>query len=216
MQKSIKQLTTYSKVIFWDFDGVIKDSVEAKSLAFENIFSSYGSNISNKVRLHHERNGGISRYEKIPLYLSWVDEKITDEKIQRFCNKFSLIVRQSVTESPWVPGVLSFIKNNYKKNKNILVTATPKGEIDEILKILKIEYLFDRVYGAPATKKNIISAELERLSIVPSDAIMFGDSHSDYDAAKYNNILFILRATELNKMLQKKCKERTIRDFNDE
>ena len=192
MQKSINQLTTYSKVIFWDFDGVIKDSVEAKSLAFEKIFSGYGSNISNKVRLHHERNGGISRYEKIPLYLSWADEIITDEKIQRFCNKFSLIVKQSVIESPWVPGVLSFIKNNYKKQKYVLVTATPKGEIDEILKILKIEHFFDRVYGAPATKKNIISRELERLNIVPSDAIMFGDSYSDYDAAKYNNILFIL------------------------
>ena len=50
MQKSIKQLAACSKVIFWDFDGVIKDSVEAKSSAFEKIFSSYGSNISNKVR----------------------------------------------------------------------------------------------------------------------------------------------------------------------
>ena len=44
------------KNFFWDFDGVIKDSVEIKSNAYEELFLQWGANISNKVRDHHILN----------------------------------------------------------------------------------------------------------------------------------------------------------------
>ena len=52
------------EAIFWDFDGVIKDSVEIKSDAFEDLFSPFGLNLSKKVRKHHENNTGLTRYDK--------------------------------------------------------------------------------------------------------------------------------------------------------
>ncbi len=42
--------------VFIDFDGVIKDSVEAKSDVFEQIFLPFGNNIAKRVRSHHEAN----------------------------------------------------------------------------------------------------------------------------------------------------------------
>ena len=60
------------KVVFWDFDGVIKDSVGVKSDAFESIFLPFGRDVAAKVREHHEKNGGVSRHKKIPLYLAWL------------------------------------------------------------------------------------------------------------------------------------------------
>ena len=60
-----------AKAIFWDFDGVIKDSVSLKSDAFSELFSSSDKAVVNKINEHHELNGGVSRYEKIPLYLEW-------------------------------------------------------------------------------------------------------------------------------------------------
>ena len=56
-------------IIFWDFDGVIKDSVQIKSKAFGNLFAQFGNIISKRVIEHHESNGGMSRFEKIPIYL---------------------------------------------------------------------------------------------------------------------------------------------------
>jgi len=41
MQKYLEKLVDQAEVIFWDFDGVIKDSVEVKSIAFEKLFSDY-------------------------------------------------------------------------------------------------------------------------------------------------------------------------------
>ena len=90
MQKYLEKLVDQAEVIFWDFDGVIKDSVEVKSIAFEKLFSDYDQNLADRVREHHERNGGVSRFEKIPLYLSWSNEVVTRKKIQEFSNRFSL------------------------------------------------------------------------------------------------------------------------------
>ena len=133
MRKSLEKLINQSEVIFWDFDGVIKDSVEVKSIAFEELFSEYNQDLADRVRDHHERNGGLSRFEKIPLYLSWSSEVVTDNKIQELCNRFSLLVKQAVIDSPWIHGFLEFIERHYKDKKHILVTATPTKEIEEIL-----------------------------------------------------------------------------------
>ena len=40
----IKQYQT----IFWDFDGVIKESNEVKTLAFIQLFKSYDANVTEK------------------------------------------------------------------------------------------------------------------------------------------------------------------------
>ena len=216
MSEYLHYLIKNSNVVFWDFDGVIKDSVRAKSIAFEKLFSIYGSKISKKVRVHHEKNGGVSRFDKIPLYMSWSNELVTNKSVQEFCNKFSLLVKQSVIDSPWVPGFLEVIESNYNKQKHILVSATPEDEIEDILEKLDIRHFFYKVCGAPILKNKVISTELNNLALKPENAILIGDSDSDYEAAKDNGILFLLRRTDLNKDLQKICKDNTFEDFINE
>ena len=38
---------------FFDFDGVIKDSVDCKTEAFELMYSKYGFEIAEKVKKYH-------------------------------------------------------------------------------------------------------------------------------------------------------------------
>ena len=56
------------KLIFFDFDGVIKDSNRIKTQAFQELFKEFGNKISSKVVNHHIQNMGISRYDKITYY----------------------------------------------------------------------------------------------------------------------------------------------------
>jgi phosphoglycolate phosphatase-like HAD superfamily hydrolase len=216
VQKHLERLVDRAEVVFWDFDGVIKDSVEVKSTAFEKLFSDYSQSLVDRVREHHEKNGGVSRFEKIPLYLSWSNEVITRKKVQEFCNRFSLLVKQSVIDSPWVDGFLEFFECHHKAKKYILVTATPIEEIEEILQSLNIRHFFYKIYGAPNTKSDAINETLRGLKIESKHAIMLGDSESDYKAAKDNNVLFFLRGTELNKNLQAACKDWIFKDFINE
>ena len=53
------------KAIFWDFDGVIADSVNVKTDAFYEMYLPYGKHIADKVRQYHLNNGGVSRYFSI-------------------------------------------------------------------------------------------------------------------------------------------------------
>ena len=104
-----------AKVIFWDFDGVIKDSVSVKSDAFEKLFYHFGNKLAKKVKNHHEKNGGISRYDKLPIYLSWAGKELSKELIDEYEKKFSKLVKKEVINSQWVEGVLKYLQKNYNR-----------------------------------------------------------------------------------------------------
>lgn len=204
-----------AKTIFWDFDGVIKDSVSVKSDAFEELFLPFGSDVAKKIRMHHEDNGGMSRYDKLPIYLNLAGEKNSTNSISKYEKQFSKLVMNRVINSPWVEGVLEYIKTNYKAQKFFLITATPQKEIEEILKKLEISKYFKKVIGSPTNKKDAIKIILSNQNINLDDSIMIGDSCSDYEAAKENNVFFVFRKTDLNKKLQKKLKCQMIENFID-
>lgn len=190
--------------IFWDFDGVIKDSVEAKTIGFEQLFLPYGQEISKRVRRHHEANGGVSRYEKIPLYLEWAGEIITPEKIDEFCGRFSGLVLQAVIDSPWVLGVREYLQENCNRQYFVLLTATPQEEILQILKALEITSLFREVHGAPTPKAAAIRGVLQRLRYSPNEVLVVGDAETDLKAAEENRVAFLLRRTPLNRGMQQR------------
>jgi phosphoglycolate phosphatase-like HAD superfamily hydrolase len=191
-----------TKSIFWDFDGVIKDSVEVKSDAFEQLFLPFGKVIAKQVRTHHEENGGISRFDKLPIYIGWAAQEFSIELLNEYAEKFSLLVKQKVIDSEWVVGVLDYLKNNYKRQQFFLVTASPQKEIEDIISSLKIKNLFIKIIGSPTKKRDALQKIMVDFSIKPEESIMVGDSISDHEAAVFNKVPFILRKTKLNKDLQ--------------
>ena len=202
--KQVDVLLKARRIIFWDFDGVIKDSVMIKSLGYERLFAPYGTDIVEKVRQHHNVHGGISRYEKIPLYLGWAGEPTTIDRVQTFCERFSDLVLQAVIEAPWVPGVCEYLQAHHTNQSFVLITATPQEEIEQILHALKITHCFCEVHGAPTAKTAVVSDVLERLHCLPEQALVVGDSDTDLSAAEENNVVFLLRCTPYNQGLQKR------------
>ena len=201
--KQVLALLKESQIVFWDFDGVIKDSVMVKSAGYEKLFLPFGEDVVKRVNKHHNVHGGISRYEKIPLYLSWAGEPANPLQVQDFCDRFSDLVQQAVVDSPWVPGVCEYLSSYYADQCFVLITGTPQKEIEEILHALNITRYFRNVYGAPKAKTIMVKDVLERLSCPFEQALVIGDSGTDLEAAKNNNVAFLLRRTSLNKELQK-------------
>ena len=83
-----------AETIFWDFDGVIKDSVEVKSDAYELLFLPFGKDIGDAVKKHHEENGGMSRFYKLPIYIEWAGQEPTQKRIKNYAQKFSDMVKK--------------------------------------------------------------------------------------------------------------------------
>ena len=203
------------RLVFWDFDGVIKDSVEIKGEAFEAIFAPFGSSIARRVRAHHGDNGGMSRMEKIPQYLAWSGEPTTDDRVEQICKRFSEMTLQAVIDAAWVPGAEEYLRTNTYGQTFILVTATPQDEIEIILERLRLRDCFAEVWGAPTTKAAAIRDTLASRRVDPRQCLMIGDARSDMMAARKNDVPFLLRKHVSNGQLIAEYDGPTVEDFGE-
>lgn len=203
------------KGIIFDFDGVIAESVQVKTDAFASVYEQYGDNIVKKVIEHHEANGGMSRYEKIKCYHeSFLNQAITDEEIDKLANQFSILVVNKVIDSPYVPGVLEYIKKCSTKYNLFISTGTPTNEMKQILVSKEIDKYFSEVYGSPDKKSVHISKILSKYNYHPNELIFYGDANTDIDAAEQASIPFVLIRNIYNTNTVKGFKGQIISNFN--
>lgn len=185
-------------LVFWDFDGVVKESVEVKAEGFVALVSEAAPSVAERVRAHHEANGGMSRFEKIPLYLSWAGQPTDEGAVRAACDQFSRFVYRLVVDSPWVPGVREYLTQNPNQQVFVLVSATPEMEIKSIVSDLKLQGCFTSVHGSPSSKADVIAETLESGMWSSSQAVAVGDSDADRRAAEVNGVSFLLRENGLD------------------
>jgi phosphoglycolate phosphatase-like HAD superfamily hydrolase len=190
--------------LFWDFDGVIKESLTVKSEAFERLFAPFGAQIAARVRDHHQRHDGMPRSEKLPLYLRWAGCADSAAEVARYSELFSIAVREAVVGCPWVQGASEYLQANCRRQRFVLVTATPQQEIEWILRALGATHWFSDVYGTPVSKAEAIAQVLKRLGCRGSEALLIGDSAADHEAAQAAGVDFLLRRTPFNDTLQRR------------
>lgn len=201
-------------MVFWDFDGVIKESVSTKTEAFIELFQKYGQKVAERVKNHHIYNGGMSRYDKVPLYLKWSGIEPTSFNIKKNCDEFSKIVKKKVINSNWVPGVEEFLRLNKDKYIFVMISATPTSELEEICKTLNIYEYFAKIYGSPIKKAIAIRNCIKHFNIPENKCLFFGDAKADIDAANETKINFIFRRHDHNKILKINSNINVINDFN--
>jgi phosphoglycolate phosphatase-like HAD superfamily hydrolase len=201
------------RAIFWDFDGVIKDSVDIKTQAYFQLFDPFGLDVAERVRLHHEANGGMSRFDKVPIYLQWAGLEPNKTTVNEYCERFSQQVFQGVIDAPWVNGVEQYLRGNVHQQVFVLVSATPQGELEHILHALDLTMCFADVYGAPSRKQDAISNTLLARGIDPSESLMIGDAQADLDAAVANQMPFLLRRHSSNNKVFATYTGTSVEDF---
>jgi len=180
------------KCLIFDFDGVILDSVNIKTLIFKEMYSHYGTGIANKVEDYHLKNGGMSRFKKFKYFEEVIlKKKCSNKKINFLSKEFESKVKHKVIKASYIKGAKRFLNTNYKKYKFFISTGTPQKEIVEILKEKKIKHLFKGIYGSPESKKNHIKKIIKKYSFKKEDILFLGDSRNDYEAALDQNINFI-------------------------
>ena len=180
------------KCLIYDFDGVICDSVNLKTEAFESLYSSYGEEVVKKVRDHHLLNGGISRFEKFKYFSeSILNKEISKIELEILGKQFSDIVLNKIIHAPINPGVIEFIESNISHSLQFICSGTPHEEMNHIIIEKKMGKYFKGVFGSPDSKPKIINHILSKYELMPAQVLFFGDAMTDYNAAKETSIDFI-------------------------
>ena len=182
----------YTKVILFDFDGVILDSVDIKTEAFKRLFSNYPEEIVSKIISHHTENGGMSRFDKICYYFKeYINSPLSNHELELHLKKFSDLTFELVCNCSFKKGALEFITENYNKYDFHIISATPQEELIKIAEYKKITNYFLEILGSPKTKKENIEFVINKYNYKTEEAIFIGDSKNDYDSAIKSRIFYL-------------------------
>jgi phosphoglycolate phosphatase-like HAD superfamily hydrolase len=182
--------------VFFDFDGVIADSVDAKIHAFGQLYSGFGDEIRAKVEAYQRAVPGETRYEKIPkFHREHLGVTLSAAEVEAWCARLSDIVLDTVVESPLLPDVIAVLEQLQGAGiPSHIVSGTPHDELAIILRRKGLNAYFRSAEGAPRRKETIVDGLLERYRLDPARCLFVGDAMTDHRCATACAIPFLGRA----------------------
>ncbi len=180
------------KTVFWDFDGVIMDSMPVRTEGFRMLLSDYPNNEVDDLVKYHLINGGLSRYVKIRYFFEKIrNEAITEEEVQQWADRYSvMMLRELQNPKRLISETVEFIKRNYNQFNFHIVSGSDGNELRKICEAVGLKKYFLSINGSPTPKKQLVEEILKLEKYPLNECILIGDSGNDFDAAEFNSISF--------------------------
>ncbi|MCH7819508.1 MAG: HAD family hydrolase [Candidatus Marinimicrobia bacterium] len=186
------------KAIAFDFDGTLIESIEMKTNAFKELFSEYPDEWE-EIKEYHLQNEGISREVKIPyIYNNFLGVALSAEKEKEAVKDYSDLVYEKMLTIPLVTGADKIITAERGSQKQFIASGTPEWELRLIFDKRGLTKYFDGVYGAPASKEEIVRNFSNESGIPPEEMLFVGDAQSDYEASRVCGMDFVWRKRPYN------------------
>ena len=178
-------------LIAFDFDGVILESVDAKTQAFAQVAEPFGEEARDRLVLYHALHGGVSRVEKFHwLYENFVGRPPTDAEMADLNRRFTELSLDNVLNAPMVEGALDVLERWKGRVPMAICSGTPQGELNLVVEKRGLAPYFAGVYGTPPAKTELLRQAVRDARVDPADVVMVGDSGTDRDAAEEVGTLF--------------------------
>ncbi len=200
--------------VFFDFDGVLAESVSAKTEAFREMYLPYGEQVANSVEAYHLAHGGVSRFEKFKYWeRELLGKECGQEELDALATTFSNLVLQKVIDADEVEGATGFLKKYYRKMDFWIITGTPTPEIKQIVEKRNMASYFKGICGSPENKKYWTELLISKHRLDRNATLFLGDATTDFEAARHSGLHFALRENEENKAVFSEYSGPRFRDF---
>lgn len=183
------------QAIFYDFDGVLAESVEVKTRAFYQLFAHKDEALARQLVAYHRAHGGVSRFRKFDYFQETLlgGAPLSDADREELDRAFSQLVVDGVINSDWVPGAREMLERHRGMSYQFVVSGTPETELHRIVEARGMAQYFDEVRGSPATKSVLTAELLQSYGLVPRACLFIGDAMTDYEAAMAHGMGFVGR-----------------------
>ena len=184
--------------IILDFDGVLIESNDEKTKAFQDLFALYPA-YQDAMWQYHSENYSKPRNVKFEHYVYNIMGRTGDkEAVEAMSRRFSQLVMQRVITCPEVPGMRAFLEEFSKVVPLYISSVTPQKELLQVVEARKMDSFFSDIFGDPPIKKSdAIRTVLHRERLQPHEVVFVGDSVSDYDVATESGVQFVGRDSGL-------------------
>lgn len=181
------------KAVFLDFDGVVLESTEIKTRAFEELFADHPDHVHEIVALHL-RLAGVSRYEKFRMiHEDILGLPFDDEVSAELGERFAAIALEQVLACRFVAGAREFIERRSAEFDLFVASGTPEQELRGIVEARGLAPFFAGVYGSPATKAEIVGRVRSERGLERADCLFVGDAMTDLEGAREAGVAFVGR-----------------------
>jgi HAD superfamily hydrolase (TIGR01549 family) len=180
------------KAIFWDFDGVILDSMSVRDDGFRAIFREYPEELVERFIQYHRSNGGLSRFHKIRyFYETFLHQEIAASAIDRYAAVFSEVMRAELAQPRYlIDQTIEFIDKSHRNFAFHIVSGSEQNELRYLCDELGIAHYFKSINGSPTHKNDLVEKLLLSHSYKAEECLLIGDSINDYEAASLHGVGF--------------------------
>lgn len=182
------------KAIVFDCDGVILESTDIKTDAFRALFEKGHPDRVPEILDYHVHHMGISRHVKFRhICTEILGEAYTPQREARLAAEFSRLVFDRVLKCPVVPGTREFLRDQKGLRRLYIASGTPHEELEQILRRRRLLGCFERAWGSPAKKPDVIRHVLREGQFRKGEVVFVGDAESDWRAARETGVRFVRR-----------------------
>lgn len=177
---------------FFDFDGVLIDSVPLKSEAYRILFQPFGEDAVKEIESYHAAHGGVDRYRKIAHVLTKIGSDSNAEIVNKLAERFSSLTLDAAVQAPLIQGPWDLLLQlREKRVPCFIVSGTPVTDLTTIVEKRGMKQYFQEICGSPETKPEILKRILNRDGFSPSKCVFLGDAATDFHAAIEAQMIFI-------------------------
>lgn len=180
------------KAVIFDFDGVILDSANIKTVAFLELFDEYPEH-QKAIKDYHIKHQGITRYKKFEwIYTELLNKAYNNEVKERLGKEFSALVFEKIMKTDPIPGAIEFLEIIRENNMPAFIASgTPDHELNQIVASRDLTKYFQAIYGSDISKEEAIDRIAKEEDLEYSELLFVGDAITDYRAANSRNVPFV-------------------------
>jgi phosphoglycolate phosphatase-like HAD superfamily hydrolase len=183
------------RAIVFDCDGVILESTDIKTEAFRALFIKDQPDRVPEIIDYHVRHMGISRHVKFRHICARIlGERCAPRRQDALAKEFARLVFDRVLKCPVVRGAREFLRGQGGLRRLYVASGTPHEELELILRRRRLLGFFERAWGSPARKPDVIRRVLREGPFRKGETVFVGDAESDWRAARETGVHFVRRA----------------------